>query len=154
MPSPAKILIVDDDPDIRDSLGEALREEGYEVTQFSGAREALDYLRGGARIDVILLDLFMPGLDGWDFRAEQKADPRTAGIPVISLSAGGKLVDSVGYGTATNVFVETHTAAAPATTAPPGSSDIRLPDGHDTDDNSADFTATAAPTPGAPNVAG
>src|SRR5207253_1847640 len=64
MPSPAKILIVDDDPDIRDSLGEALREEGYEVTQFSGAREALDYLRGGARIDVILLDLFMPGLDG------------------------------------------------------------------------------------------
>ena len=68
--------------------------------------------------------------------------------------AGGKLVDSVGYGTATNVFVETHTAAAPATTAPPGSSDIRLPDGHDTDDNSADFTATAAPTPGAPNVAG
>ena len=93
MPSPAKILIVDDDPDIRDSLGEALREEGYEVTQFSGAREALDYLRGGARIDVILLDLFMPGLDGWDFRAEQKADPRTAGIPVISLSAGGKLVD-------------------------------------------------------------
>ena len=79
MPRPAKILIVDDDPDIRDSLGEALREEGYEVTQFSGAREALDYLRGGARIDVILLDLFMPGLDGWDFRAEQKA--------------GGKLVD-------------------------------------------------------------
>ena len=93
MPRPAKILIVDDDPDIRDSLGEALREEGYEVIQFSGAREALDYLRGGARIDVILLDLFMPGLDGWDFRAEQKADPRTAGIPVISLSAGGKLVD-------------------------------------------------------------
>jgi CheY-like chemotaxis protein len=93
MASPAKILVVDDDPDIRDSLGEALREEGYEVIQFSSAREALDYLRGGARADVILLDLFMPGLDGWDFRAEQKSDPRTADIPVISLSAGGKLVD-------------------------------------------------------------
>ena len=89
----AKVLIVDDDPDIRDSLGEALREEGYEFTQFSNAREALDYLQGGARADVILLDLFMPGLDGWDFRAEQKSDPRTADIPVISLSAGGRLVD-------------------------------------------------------------
>jgi hypothetical protein len=68
--------------------------------------------------------------------------------------AAGKLVDSVGYGTATNAFVETHPAASPPTTAAPGSSDIRLPDGHDTDDNSADFTVTAAPTPGGPNVAG
>lgn len=68
--------------------------------------------------------------------------------------AMGKLVDSVGYGTATNAFVETHAATAPPSTAPPGSSDIRLPDGHDTDDNSADFAVTAAPTPGAPNAAG
>jgi hypothetical protein len=68
--------------------------------------------------------------------------------------ATAKLVDSAGYGTATNAFVETHTATAPPSTAAPGSSDIRLPDGHDTDDNSADFTVTAAPTPGTPNVAG
>jgi len=68
--------------------------------------------------------------------------------------ADGKLVDSVGYGTATNAFVETNPAAAPPSTAPPGSSGIRLPDGRDTDDNSADFTVTAAPTPGAPNAAG
>jgi hypothetical protein len=66
--------------------------------------------------------------------------------------AGGELVDSVGYGTATNAFVETQPAPAPSTTAPPGSSDIRLPDGRDTDDNSADFTVTASPTPGGPNV--
>jgi CheY-like chemotaxis protein len=89
----AKIVIVDDDPDIRDNLGEGLREEGYEVAQFSSGREALDYLRGGVHADVILLDLFMPGLDGWDFRAEQKSDPRTAAIPVISLSAAGNLSD-------------------------------------------------------------
>ncbi len=68
--------------------------------------------------------------------------------------AAAKLVDSVGYGTATNAFVETHAATAPPSTAPPGSSDIRLPDGHDTDDNSADFTVTTAPSPRAPNVAG
>jgi hypothetical protein len=74
------------------------------------------------------------------------------GIGVRDLA--GKLVDSVGYGTATNVFVETRPAVAPPVTAVPGSSDIRLPDGADTDDNGTDFTVTAAPTPGAPNAAG
>jgi hypothetical protein len=68
--------------------------------------------------------------------------------------ATGTLVDSVGYGTATNAFVETHAAPAPPATALPGSSDIRLPDGSDTDDNGVDFTVTAAPTPGGPNAAG
>lgn len=68
--------------------------------------------------------------------------------------ASGKLVDSIGYGTATNAFVETRPAAAPPSTAPPGSSSIRLPDGADTNDNGADFTVTAAPTPGGPNAAG
>jgi hypothetical protein len=66
----------------------------------------------------------------------------------------GKLIDSVGYGTATNAFFETRPATAPPSTAPPGSSDIRLPDGRDTDDNGADFKVTANPTPGAPNAAG
>jgi hypothetical protein len=66
----------------------------------------------------------------------------------------GKLIDSVGYGTATNAFIETRPATAPPSTAPPGSSDIRLPDGRDTDDNGADFRITATPTPGAPNAAG
>jgi lamin tail-like protein/collagen triple helix repeat protein len=67
--------------------------------------------------------------------------------------ASGTLVDSVGYGTATNAFVEAHAAPAPPATAVPGSSDIRLPDGADTDNNGADFTVTAAPTPGGPNGA-
>jgi len=66
----------------------------------------------------------------------------------------GALVDSVGYGTATNVFVEAHAAPAAPATAVPGSSDIRLPDGADTDDNGVDFRVTAAPTPGGPNAAG
>jgi Lamin Tail Domain/Collagen triple helix repeat (20 copies) len=68
--------------------------------------------------------------------------------------ASGKLLDSVGYGTATNAFVETRPAPAPPVTAVPGSSGIRLPDGADTNDNGADFRVTAAPTPGAPNAAG
>jgi hypothetical protein len=68
--------------------------------------------------------------------------------------ASGKLVDSVGYGTATNAFVETSPARAPPATAAPGSSDVRRPDGKDTNDNGADFAVTATPTPGGPNAAG
>jgi hypothetical protein len=80
--------------------------------------------------------------------------PRPAGAGGIGLrDASGRLVDSVGYGTATNAFVEAHAAPAPPTTAVPGSSDIRLPDGADTDDNGVDFTVTATPTPGGPNGA-
>ena len=68
--------------------------------------------------------------------------------------AAGKLTDSIGYGTATNAFVETRPAPAPPATAAPGSSVIRRPDGKDTNDNGADFAVTASPTPGAPNPTG
>jgi hypothetical protein len=66
----------------------------------------------------------------------------------------GTLVDAVAYGTAANGLGEGQPAAAPPTTAAPGSSGIRLPDGRDTDANVADFAATAHPTPRAANVAG
>jgi hypothetical protein len=65
--------------------------------------------------------------------------------------AAGQLVDSVGYGTATNAFVESSPAPAPPATASPGSSDVRLPDGHDTNDNAADFSVSSAATPGEAN---
>lgn len=65
--------------------------------------------------------------------------------------SGGAIVDSVGYGDAVNAFVESHPATAPPATAAPGSSAIRLPDGHDTNDNAADFSVSASPTPGSSN---
>ena len=65
--------------------------------------------------------------------------------------ASGAIVDSVGYGDATNAFVEGHAAAAPPAAAAPGNSAIRLPDGHDTNDNAADFSVSASPTPRAAN---
>lgn len=65
-------------------------------------------------------------------------------------NAMGLLLDSVGWGTATNAFVEGTAAAAPTIAPAPGTSDARHPDGHDTDDNSADF-AEGDPTPGAVN---
>ena len=64
---------------------------------------------------------------------------------------GGVILDSLGYGDATNAFVEGHAATAPPTTAAPGSSSGRIPDGHDTNDNSADFSVSATPSPGAAN---
>ncbi|HEX4519079.1 MAG TPA: lamin tail domain-containing protein [Gaiellaceae bacterium] len=65
--------------------------------------------------------------------------------------ASGALVDSAGWGTATNALVEGSAAAAAPTTAAPGSSIVRLPDGHDTNANAADFTISATPTPKAAN---
>jgi len=63
----------------------------------------------------------------------------------------GTILDSVGYGDTTNAFVEAHPATAPPTTAAPGSSSGRIPDGDDTNDNSADFSVSATPSPGAAN---
>jgi hypothetical protein len=74
----------------------------------------------------------------------------TAGGVALRDSAGA-IVDSVGYGDAVNAFVEGHPASAPPATANPGSSAIRLPDGHDTNDNAADFSVSASPTPGSSN---
>jgi len=85
------ILVVDDDPDIRDSLREVLEDEGYAVNCVSNGREALDYLKSKQpRPCVILLDLMMPVMDGWQFRKEQKQDPAIANIPLIVITATGK----------------------------------------------------------------
>jgi CheY-like chemotaxis protein len=84
------ILVVDDDPDIRESLREVLEDEGYAVTCVSNGREALDHLRTSARPCVILLDLMMPVMDGWQFRHEQKKIPAIADVPLIVITATGK----------------------------------------------------------------
>src|SRR5206468_11942375 len=82
-----RILLVEDDPEIRDTLGDLLREEGAAVAPAAHGRDALAQLRGAAPPDVILLDLMMPVMDGWEFRVEQRADPVLACIPVIAMSA-------------------------------------------------------------------
>ena len=81
-------MLIDDDPSWRDLLGMALRDRGYDVIECSDGRDALQRLRS-ARPDVIVLDLHMPVMDGWQFRLEQKRDPSLATIPVLALSANG-----------------------------------------------------------------
>ena len=80
------VLVVDDDKDIRDLLSEALAGEGYSVVAARHGAEALERLRC-RRADVILLDLMMPVMDGWQFREAQLRDPALAGIPVVVMSA-------------------------------------------------------------------
>jgi CheY-like chemotaxis protein len=84
-----RILIIEDDLDIRTDLAEVLRDEGYEVTTAADGFEALRLLRAGLSPGVILLDLMMPIMDGWQFRIEQLQDPALAGFPVLLLSGAG-----------------------------------------------------------------
>jgi CheY-like chemotaxis protein len=82
-------LIVDDDPAILDGLAEYLGHDGYWVVGAADGTEALALLNSGVRPDVIVLDLLMPGMDGWDFRMAQLNKPSLATIPVVIISASG-----------------------------------------------------------------
>jgi CheY-like chemotaxis protein len=89
-PGPAaKVLLVDDDFAILDGIAEFLETEGFSVVSASNGIDALGRLRSGLRVDAIVLDVMMPMMDGWDFRAEQLADPLLRDIPVIVISASG-----------------------------------------------------------------
>lgn len=81
------VLIVDDDPDIRDAVGECLRYEGYDVHSAADGRDALDRLEYGLRPAVILLDLMMPVLNGFDVLEALKSRPEWKSIPVVIVSA-------------------------------------------------------------------
>jgi CheY-like chemotaxis protein len=82
------ILIIEDDEAIRETLAAVLEDEGYLVQRAAHGREAMQQLRSGAPLPcLILLDLMMPIMSGWDFRAEQLREPALAHIPVIVLSA-------------------------------------------------------------------
>ena len=83
------ILVVDDDADVRGTVAEALDEEGFEVATAENGAAALKMLLAGARPDVILLDMMMPEMDGWAFRAEQQRHPEIAAIPIIVFTAYG-----------------------------------------------------------------
>ncbi len=82
------VLIVDDDDDIRSVIADILKGEGYSVSGAANGLEALASVRA-TKPDLILLDLMMPVMNGWQFREEQEKDPALAAIPVVVLSAQG-----------------------------------------------------------------
>jgi CheY-like chemotaxis protein len=95
------ILVVDDDDDFREALCEVLSQAGYPVAQAGGGEQAL------ARVaeetpGIILLDLKMPGIDGWGVMEQLRANPKAAAIPILILSAYGfeweaELLGAQGY---------------------------------------------------------
>lgn len=84
MPS---ILVVEDEPDIAETMVMLLQTEGYSATHVANGQAALDRLSQGDLPQLILLDLTMPVMGGADFRRRQLADPRIARIPVVILTA-------------------------------------------------------------------
>ena len=89
------VLVVEDDADILRALVQVLQDEGHTVRAAENGLVALATLRarGAQPPCVILLDLMMPVMDGWAFRAEQLRDPTLAHIPVILLTADGNAVE-------------------------------------------------------------
>ncbi|HWN56983.1 MAG TPA: response regulator [Methylomirabilota bacterium] len=81
------ILIVEDDPDALEALGDLLESHGYAVASAHHGAEALELLGRSPLPNLIVLDLLMPTMDGWEFRRRQKLDPRIAKIPVVVVSA-------------------------------------------------------------------
>jgi CheY-like chemotaxis protein len=86
-PPGQSILLVEDDDLLRGAMRMVLEWEGYQVACAGDGGHALDYLRAGGRPALILLDVLLPGLDGWRFRREQRRDPALAKIPVVVVSA-------------------------------------------------------------------
>lgn len=84
------ILVVEDDLDIRGILTELLENSGYEVTEAVNGADALEKLKTDTSFNLILLDLMMPIMDGFEFRSQQKNDPRISKIPVVVMSADGQ----------------------------------------------------------------
>ncbi len=85
--SQTRILLVEDDIALRATLAEVLSERGFDVACACDGREALAELASHPAPNLILLDLAMPVMDGWAFRAVQRLDPRYAEIPTVILSA-------------------------------------------------------------------
>ena len=83
----AKLLIVEDDEGARTALGDIFDYEGYAVATCSNGAEALDYLRSRPLPLLIILDLQMPVMNGWQFRDECKKDAALAMVPIVVITA-------------------------------------------------------------------
>jgi CheY-like chemotaxis protein len=81
------ILLIEDDDDIRESLAEILKLRGYHVVEVANGQDALDHLAAGLAPCLIILDLMLPVMSGWEFRNRQLADTRWSQIPTVLLSS-------------------------------------------------------------------
>ena len=91
-----RIVVIDDDADLRNALSVMLRLDGHEVTGFSDATEAISQIEGGLPVDVILLDLMMPIMSGWEFCSYRDQSPLLKKVPVIVITARQSVVAPIG----------------------------------------------------------
>jgi two-component system chemotaxis sensor kinase CheA len=82
-----RVLLIDDAPFFRNMLAPVLKAAGYAVTVAASAEEALELLQDSKRFDVVITDLEMPGMDGFELASAVRGDPRTAALPIIGLSS-------------------------------------------------------------------
>ncbi len=87
-----KILIADDRSEVVELVKVTLEGEGYQTIDASDGREALEKI-GKEKPDLILLDIIMPRMDGFEVLSKVKKDPKTKDIPVIMLTAKGQKID-------------------------------------------------------------
>jgi CheY-like chemotaxis protein len=85
------VLVVDNHVVIREALAAILEDEGYAVEVAANGAEALAMLRAGSRPKLVLTDLMMPVLDGWQFAKTVAADPALAGVPICVMTASGRM---------------------------------------------------------------
>jgi CheY-like chemotaxis protein len=92
---PRTVLVVDDDADLRESIEVVLSSRGHRVATAADGEEALAWLQQRvARPCVVLLDLMMPRMNGFELRARMSADPGLSAIPVVIITGAGLLADS------------------------------------------------------------
>lgn len=88
MAEAASVLVVEDDDDIREVLADTLADHGYRVYQARHGLDALEHMREYGVPNIILLDLMMPVMNGFDFLAEKAKEPAFASVPVVVITAG------------------------------------------------------------------
>lgn len=92
---PKKVLVVDDEPSIAELAKIKLTNEGFEVTTAHSGKEALEHA-AHERFDVVVLDVMMPGMDGWEVAERLRGDPKTRDVRILMLTALGVGEERVG----------------------------------------------------------
>jgi CheY-like chemotaxis protein len=89
MPRRGEVFVIDDDDDTRNTVVAVLQDEGYTVRSSNNGRDALAVLAGSTAPDLVLLDLMMPVMSGWEVLQEMARTPHLASLPVVVFTAAG-----------------------------------------------------------------
>jgi CheY-like chemotaxis protein len=114
----AKVLIVDDDRGVRTSIADILVDEGYDVEVAANGALALELLRDGLRPSIVLLDVSMPVLNGFEFLERSRGEPGLDAVPVIVMTAGHEKIPDVAHVLRKPMTIETLLEAMRACQAP------------------------------------